>query len=70
MKVEPDIIEYMEKSRLEFCKSILKYFPHEINPELATSEQYRIYKEIRVACEDLLICFDQMQQLIKDNNKN
>lgn len=55
--VEEGFKDYMREARDSFVKTITDYFPH---------EGYQRYGEggnkIRVAAEDILICFDQMRE--------
>lgn len=59
-KEETPFEDYMRNTRNEFVEAITKYFPHEQKtPQIANMRT-----EIRVAAEDLLICFDQMRDKI------
>jgi hypothetical protein len=57
--------EYMVESRNDFVNIILKHFPHEMGSHFPTKVREK-YLEMRVACEDILICFDQMKEKINN----
>lgn len=55
-----DYLEFLRTERNNFARVIQNYFPHEGKPP--SQKDSERWTAVRVAAEDMLICFDQMRE--------